>query len=103
MNFTHQGPKIELKLLDCFFKLNPQKFRFYGQLALTLLANQFLQKDPILEAVESFTAQIAVQEHPGQLKPGFSPGVYVRTGKSSCKMATINWKIGKKTVGKQAT
>ena len=56
-----------------------------------------LQKDPILEAVESFTAQIAVQEHPGQLKPGFSPGVYVRTGKSSCKMATINWKIGKKT------
>lgn len=56
-----------------------------------------LQKDQILEAVESFTAQIAVQEHPGQLKPGFSPGVYVRTGKSSCKMATINWKIGKKT------
>jgi len=56
-----------------------------------------LQKDTILEAVESFTAQVAVQEHPGQLKPGFSPGVYVRTGKSSCKMATINWKIGKKT------
>lgn len=56
-----------------------------------------LQKDHILEAVESFTAQVAVQEHPGQLKPGFSPGVYVRTGKSSCKMATINWKIGKKT------
>mmetsp|Transcript_123217 Transcript_123217/g.299293 ORF Transcript_123217/g.299293 Transcript_123217/m.299293 type:complete len:461 (+) Transcript_123217:15-1397(+) len=56
-----------------------------------------LQKDPILEPVESFVAQIVVQEHPGQLKPGFCPCVHVRTGKAACKMTSINWKMGKKT------
>jgi elongation factor 1-alpha len=56
-----------------------------------------LEKDPILEPVESFVAQIAVQEHPGQLKTGFSPCVHVRTAKSACKMTKIYWKIGKKT------
>ncbi len=55
-----------------------------------------LEKD-ILEAVESFVCQVAVQDHPGQLKPGFSPLVHVRTAKSSCKMSKINWKMGKKT------
>jgi elongation factor 1-alpha len=56
-----------------------------------------LQKDAILEPVESFVAQIVVQEHPGQLKPGFCPCVHVRTGKAACKMTSINWKMGKKT------
>jgi len=56
-----------------------------------------LQKDPICLPVESFTAQVAVQEHPGQLKPGFSPCVHVRTAKSACKMTKINWKMSKKT------
>jgi len=56
-----------------------------------------LDKEPILEPVESFTAQIVVQEHPGQLKPGFAPLVHVRTAKSSCKMTKILWKMGKKT------
>ena len=56
-----------------------------------------LEKDPICEPVESFIAQVVVQEHPGQLKPGFSPCVHVRTGKSSCKMTKILWKMGKKT------
>ena len=32
---------------------------------------------------------VAVQEHPGQLKTGFSPCVHVRTGKSACKMSKI--------------
>jgi elongation factor 1-alpha len=50
-----------------------------------------------LKAVESFVCQVAVQEHPGQLKPGFSPCVHVRTAKSACKMTKINWKMGKKT------
>ena len=40
---------------------------------------------------------MAVQEHPGQLKPGFSPLVHVRTAKSSCKMTKIFWKMSKKT------
>ena len=56
-----------------------------------------IQKGKVLEPVESFTAQVAVQEHPGQLKPGFSPCVHVRTGKSACKMTKISWKVGKKT------
>ena len=56
-----------------------------------------LQKEDLLEPVESFTAQVVVQEHPGQLKPGFSPCVHVRTAKSACKMSKIMWKMGKKT------
>ena len=56
-----------------------------------------LESQPILEPVEKFTAQIVVQEHPGQLKPGFAPLVHVRTAKSSCKMTQILWKMGKKT------
>jgi elongation factor 1-alpha len=56
-----------------------------------------LEKDKLLEPVESFVAQVAVQEHPGQLKAGFSPCVHVRTAKSACKMTKINWKMGKKT------
>jgi len=56
-----------------------------------------LEKDKLLEPVESFVAQVAIQEHPGQLKPGFSPCVHVRTAKSACKMTKINWKMGKKT------
>jgi elongation factor 1-alpha len=56
-----------------------------------------LEKDKLLEPVESFVAQVVVQEHPGQLKPGFSPCVHVRTAKSACKMNAIHWKMGKKT------
>ena len=56
-----------------------------------------LEKEPLCEPVETFVAQIVVQEHPGQLKPGFSPCVHARTAKSACKMTHINWKISKKT------
>lgn len=56
-----------------------------------------LQKDPICLPVASFVAQVAVQEHPGQLKIGFSPCVHIRTAKSACKMTKINWKLSKKT------
>jgi elongation factor 1-alpha len=56
-----------------------------------------LEKEDILKPVKSFVVQVAVQEHPGQLKVGFSPCVHVRTAKSACKMTAINWKMGKKT------
>ena len=56
-----------------------------------------VQKEALCEPVESFIAQVSVQEHPGQLKRGFSPLVHVRTAKSSCKMVDIKWKISKKT------
>ena len=55
-----------------------------------------LQTEQLLP-VESFICQVVVQEHPGQLKPGFSPCVHVRTAKSACKMKKILWKMGKKT------
>ena len=57
----------------------------------------FVEKENQLFPVESFIAQVAVQDHPGQLKPGFSPLVHVRTAKSACKMDKIVWKMGKKT------
>jgi len=57
----------------------------------------YVEKQNILKPVKTFTAQVAVQEHPGQLKPGFCPLVHVRTAKSSCKMTEIKWKQGKKT------
>ena len=56
-----------------------------------------LQKQALCEPVESFICQVAVQEHPGQLKRGFSPLVHVRTAKSACKMTNIVWKMSKKT------
>ena len=56
-----------------------------------------LEKEKLCEPVKSFVAQVVVQEHPGQLKPGFSPCVHARTAKSACKMTKINWKMGKKT------
>ena len=57
----------------------------------------YVSKQGELKAVKSFIAQVVVQEHPGKLKTGFSPCVYVRTAKSACKMNKINWKMGKKT------
>ena len=50
-----------------------------------------LQKD-VVYPVERFVAQVVEQEHPGQLKPAFSPCIHVRTAKSACKMIKINWK-----------
>ena len=50
--------------------------------------------------VKNFTAEVSVQEHPGQLKCGFTPGVYIRTAKAACKMSNIKWKLHpKKTNG----
>jgi elongation factor 1-alpha len=57
----------------------------------------YLDKQGILKPVKQFTAQVMIQEHPGQLKVGFTPQIHVRTGKSACKMTKINWKISKKT------
>lgn len=61
----------------------------------------YLDKEGVLKPVKSFTAQVAVQEHPGQLKPGFSPIIHVRTSRSACKMTDIVWKSSKKTGGEQ--
>jgi elongation factor 1-alpha len=57
----------------------------------------YLDKEGILTPVKSFTAQVSVQEHPGQLKAGFSPIIHVRTAKGACKMTAIHWKMNKKS------
>jgi len=59
------------------------------------------KKDTTLKQVKSFTAQIQVLDIPGELKCGYSPIVFVRTGHSACKMTKINWKVGKETGGKK--
>ena len=63
----------------------------------------FVEKEGIIKPVKSFKALVAVQEHPGQLKPGFSPLVHVRTGKSACKMSKINWKSSAKLGNEKIT
>jgi len=56
-----------------------------------------LKKDESLRRCKSFTAQIRVLEHPGELKVGYCPIAFVRTGRSAVKMTKISWKVGKET------
>lgn len=60
-----------------------------------------LKSDTKLGAAESFTCQVKVLTHPGELKVGYSPIAFVRTARSAVKMAEITWKIGKSTGGKK--
>jgi len=54
-----------------------------------------LKSDTTMGKTKDFTATIKVQEHPGQLKVGYTPLVLVRTAKSACKIAALKWKITK--------
>jgi len=58
--------------------------------------------DDTLKACANFTAQIQVLDHPGELKIGYSPIAFIRTGRSACRIKAINWKIGKETGGAKA-
>lgn len=58
-----------------------------------------LTKDVTLKRCDTFTAQVQILDHPGQLKIGYAPVGYVRTGRSACKIVAINWKMGKETGG----
>jgi elongation factor 1-alpha len=59
----------------------------------------YLEKEGHLKPVKSFTAMVAVQEHPGVLKAGYCPVIFSRTAKVACKMTKILWKQSKKTGG----
>jgi len=59
----------------------------------------YLEKEGECKPVKSFTAFVAVQEHPGVLKAGYCPVVFSRTAKVACKMTKILWKQSKKTGG----
>jgi len=56
-----------------------------------------LKSDSSINRVKSFTAQIRVLEHPGELKPGYCPIAFVRTGRSAVRMTKLDWKVGKET------
>jgi elongation factor 1-alpha len=56
-----------------------------------------LKKDTSVNRVKSFTAAVVVLDHPGQLKPGYTPVAFVRTGRSAVKMTAIDFKMGKST------
>jgi len=62
--------------------------------------------DDSIGAVGSFTADVKIQDHPGELKPGdekrggYTPLVLCRTAKSACRMTKIHWKVGKKAMKK---
>jgi len=59
----------------------------------------YVEKEGECKPIKSFTAIVAVQEHPGVLKPGYCPVVFCRTAKVACKMTQILWKQSKKTGG----
>jgi len=61
-----------------------------------------LKSDDTVGKVKNFTAQVQVMNHPGELKVGYCPIVFVRTSRSACRMSAIDWKIGKETGGSKA-
>jgi len=56
-----------------------------------------LKSDSTINRVKSFTAQVRVLDHPGELKVGYCPIAFVRTGRSAVRMTKIDWKVGKET------
>jgi elongation factor 1-alpha len=51
--------------------------------------------------VGSFNAAVQVLDHPGELKVGYTPIGFVRTGRSAVRMSKIVWKMGKSTGGQK--
>jgi elongation factor 1-alpha len=58
-----------------------------------------LKTDESIGRAKSFVVQVQVLHHPGELKVGYTPIGFVRTGRSAVKMSKIDWKIGKETGG----
>jgi len=56
-----------------------------------------LKTDTSINRCKDFTAQVQILHHPGELKVGYTPIGFVRTGRAPVKMTKINWKIGKET------
>ena len=60
------------------------------------------KKDGSLKEAGTFTAQVQILDHPGELKVGYTPVCFVRTGRSAVRMTELVWKMGKETGGKKA-
>jgi len=59
------------------------------------------KKDGTLKEAGTFTAQVQILDHPGELKCGYTPVCFVRTGRSAVRMKQLVWKMGKETGGKK--
>jgi len=59
------------------------------------------KKDTTLSAVKSFNAQIQVLDIPNEIKIGYSPICFVRTGRAASRISALKWKMGKETGGKK--
>ena len=55
--------------------------------------------DTTLKQCAKFTAQVQVLDHPGEIKPGYTPVGYIRTSHCALRLEKINKKMGKKTGG----
>jgi len=55
------------------------------------------EKEEYLRACASFTAKVSVLDHPGELKKGYTPIAFIRTGRAPVKIEEIVWKITPKT------
>lgn len=60
-----------------------------------------MKNDTTLRTVKRFTCTAQIIDHPNEIKTGYSPVVFCRTGRSACKLVKINWKLGKETGGKK--
>jgi len=61
-----------------------------------------LKTDESINRTKSFYTQVQVLNHPGELKVGYCPIAFVRTGRSAVRLAEISWKMGKETAGQKA-
>merc|ERR1739848_963911 len=58
--------------------------------------------DDSIHRTKSFTAQVQVLNHPGELKVGYCPIAFIRTGRSAVRLSELKWKVGKETGGQKA-
>jgi len=58
--------------------------------------------DSTLLPPKDFTVVLQTLEIPGEIKTGYSPIGFVRTGRAACKISELCWKKGKETGGKKA-
>jgi elongation factor 1-alpha len=58
-----------------------------------------LKSDSSLKPVKSFTVQAQVISCANEFKAGYCPIGFVRTARSPCKLASIDWRVGKETNG----
>merc|ERR1712186_160542 len=59
------------------------------------------KKDTTLGQTREFDAQVQILDIPNEIKVGYSPIGFVRTGRAACRISKLKWKMGKETGGKK--